>query len=347
MKSKMLPVAVALASLFAYSGAHANGNFPQYDTEISLANNAAFSFNSSTNTALNSNISVNGQLNVIGASQAVVDDKQLSHGNYVSNDNVHNSATVGSSVLNGASGNVGVNVAAGSNNQQANQTAISAAVTPAADNDAPAINITVQAADIHQTASATSTQKGDNVGVNTTDNSSAVTQTASITQNININRADDPAWGTASIATINVLQDNEANLNYDLNTRNSAQVGSHVLNGASGNIGVNVAAGSNNQQKNDTALSTGGNRVASAAITTGQQSFFNNLGGAFLPVGLSELDGCLPGLAPATAVNVVNTATVGSDVLNGASGNIGVNVAAGVGNQQVNSLAIASASTLR
>ncbi|WP_442489046.1 hypothetical protein [Halomonas litopenaei] len=102
-------------------------------------------------------------------------------------------------------------------------------------------------------------------------------------------------------------------------TTNDATLGGNALQGASGNIGANVAAGDNNQQANDAALSS-----SDAATVFGQAASFSFQSASN---NMTDING-----SP-------NTALMGGNALRNASGNIGVNVAAGVGNAQHNSLA--------
>jgi hypothetical protein len=101
---------------------------------------------------------------------------------------------------------------------------------------------------------------------------------------------------------------------------NTVSVGSGTLDGASGNIGVNAAAGAFNIQKNALVIAsiTGGNLAEAAAGTT-QDAEFND----------------------SVHENVTNDVAIGGSLV-GATGNIGVNLAAGIGNLQLNSLTIAS-----
>lgn len=94
---------------------------------------------------------------------------------------------------------------------------------------------------------------------------------------------------------------------------------SDALQGVSGNIGVNIAAGVGNAQTNNVALAavSDANAYASAMVFSDQISFGNRVSEFFSDY----------------------TATVTDGALEGASGNIGVNVAAGVGNAQGNALA--------
>ena len=142
------------------------------------------------------------------------------------------------------------------------------------------------------------------------------------------NSGHSSASGAA--ATINDNQVNQYNSVNNQATENTAEVNGS-LGGASGNVGVNVAAGDNNQQANAAAIATsdalfvfGGSSAASAqaSIDVYQQNNNNNV----------------------TNQGVPNTAAL-NDSGAGASGNLGINIAAGTSNQQKNDMAIASSET--
>lgn len=100
---------------------------------------------------------------------------------------------------------------------------------------------------------------------------------------------------------------------------NTATVGGNALSGAQGNIQVNVSAGDNNVQANSLAAAVGNASLANASAisyqsTGGQNSVSNTY--------------------------VIETASLGGNALQNASGNIGVNIASGTNNAQSNSLAI-------
>lgn len=98
----------------------------------------------------------------------------------------------------------------------------------------------------------------------------------------------------------------------------NAALGDSALKGASGNIAVNVAAGVGNAQSNGMAITQSANpTLALATATSVQQASGNYEHGLF-----------------------TNTASIGGDALMNASGNIGVNVASGVGNLQHNGLSM-------
>ncbi|MDE1183512.1 hypothetical protein [Paraburkholderia sp.] len=92
----------------------------------------------------------------------------------------------------------------------------------------------------------------------------------------------------------------------------SASVGADALAKVSGNVGVNVAAGALNVQANQIALLS-----ASQPEIDTQQSVHG-----------------------AVSLTGGGTAMLGAGALNGASGNIGVNIASGAANAQINSLAV-------
>ena len=101
----------------------------------------------------------------------------------------------------------------------------------------------------------------------------------------------------------------------------TASIGNGALSGATGNVGVNIASGIDNAQSNNAALSSidSGNVFGNAQVFSSQTS----TGGG-------------------TINNFNLAATVGDGALAGATGNVGVNVASGLGNVQNNSLALVS-----
>jgi hypothetical protein len=121
------------------------------------------------------------------------------------------------------------------------------------------------------------------------------------------------------------LYDNGFNdVSYELentNIDNTVSIGDGLADGADGNIGVNAAAGAFNIQKNALVIATvtGGN-LAEATAGTLQDLEENN----------------------SVHEDTTNNVGIGASLV-GASGNIGVNLASGVGNMQLNTLTIANA----
>jgi hypothetical protein len=93
----------------------------------------------------------------------------------------------------------------------------------------------------------------------------------------------------------------------------SASVGADVLRGATGNIGVNLSAGALNAQTNQLVIAT----TSQAEIVTQQST------------------NAVVKMASGSSI-----AQLGAGALAGASGNIGINIAAGAGNAQSNSLIV-------
>ncbi|MBV8680310.1 MAG: hypothetical protein JO338_07685 [Aquitalea sp.] len=93
------------------------------------------------------------------------------------------------------------------------------------------------------------------------------------------------------------------------------------VNGIQGNAGVNNAAGAGNQQKNDVALASASSAVLATASAGGTQVNQGTSVTTFFPLS--------------------GTAGISGSV-NGITGNVGLNNAAGLSNQQVNSLSVAA-----
>ncbi|MEH6418249.1 hypothetical protein [Pseudomonas sp. CGJS7] len=126
----------------------------------------------------------------------------------------------------------------------------------------------------------------------------------------------------ASESAATVDQDQLTDANASLGDGDhDARLGGNALSDAQGNIGANVAAGVGNAQANDTALSAvDGEKVFASAMTfNSQASSFN--------------------YAYSNQPDTYYEATLNGDALSNARGNIGVNVAAGVGNAQSNAMA--------
>ena len=262
MKLHYSLLAIGLASLFAAAPALA-----VEDGDDALTDSVTSLWDITDTFGL---VFIDGQIDVSARSGATVEQTQLT-GGFFSNHSlgdINMSATFGDA-MDGASGNLGINIAAGVGNAQSNDAALSSLTDDAKDPAAAYASAMVF--------------------------------------------SDQTAWDNSAEATwIN---------DFD------ASVGDGALAGASGNIGVNVAAGVGNAQSNALAASsTTDGTVAYATSDSNQDADGNNILQDFFPT-----------------LNL--TASLDGGALNGASGNIGVNIAAGVGNLQHNSLAIASVSS--
>jgi hypothetical protein len=284
-----------------------------------------------------------------GGNASIV-DSQSNHDNRVRNEGTENNASVTGS-LGGASGNVGVNVAAGDNNQQANAGAIAVADAFLVFGTAASANI-----DVDQTAR------------NNTLNNFSVPNTASMTDsangasgNVGVNIAagnfnqqkNDMAIGVsetahAANAGVNVSQVSRDNVTHNKATLDYGSVAVSLSMSADGTYsGQSDQIGDVYPDSWSGAQHPGGSSTGHFDLDTETQggSDLNDDGGAlaFNEAGTIGLEGSITGNIPVVAgfnTAVVNNASL-TNSLNGASGNVGVNIAAGGGNQQSNSLAVA------
>lgn len=363
------PIALAVAALFVSPVVLAN------DHDGSDSATLTKSVTITKNVTTKGTISVDGDIHVDSSAMAVVDDTQTNGNNSGNNALLDNTATVGDDAMESATGNIGVNVAAGDNNQQANAAALAAT-------DAGFV------------------------------------------------------FGSAD-SEIFAHQMGTSNVTYNYGVANKAALSGNALQNASGNIGINIAAGNSNQQKNDLAASVAVSRMAEATVAVNQMSGGNyttnvpdertqtfntsgrgsiylsgyyggygygrysgksdQIGNVYLDTwtgkthpggtqtGHIDVDSAAQGAKDlnsdggAFAFNedgslwfyeygntalsgysswnsttsftvwepTTNTASLSGSVLQNASGNIGVNIAAGTNNQQYNGLAIAAAQAPR
>lgn len=292
-----------------------------------------------------------------GAS-AVINDSQLSFKNNVLNKGTENTAVINDS-LNNASGNVGANVAAGDNNQQANAAAVSTA-------DAffvfgvPVVSSAVASIDVQQTAF-----KNDLTNYSMPNNAALVGSANDASGNLGINVAagnynqqkNDMAIASSSsahtaTASVDVSQksfmnetDNLATLAYGKQYVSLGLSAEGDYTGQSDQIGdvyLDMWNGENHPQ---------GPIIGHVDLDREAQGAqdLNGDGGAlaFNEAGDINLSGSVSGYIPTVVgfnTAVTNNATL-SGSLNRVSGNVGVNIAAGGGNQQSNSLAVTAGCT--
>lgn len=198
-----------------------------------------------------------------GVVASVVTDVQNSVGNKFDDTNTENNASADGSVT-GNSGNVGVNVQAGTGNQADNSGAISSA-------------------------------KGDFASV---------------------------------FAVVDVNQASGLNNFVNKGTQNNASL-DNSANGNSGNLGYNGQAGQGNQGKNNLAITTADGKNIAAAANTEQNSLANNY-----------LNAAASGYGHYGKPQYVSNNSSLDNSVNRNSGNVGVNLQSGSGNQGSNSLSI-------
>lgn len=156
---------------------------------------------------------------------------------------------------------------------------------------------------------------------NTSSSSSAATTLRSSGSNVNMNWTGGGVLSAESTANASSNQTTSSNILSSLDrSPNRAILESGAGAGVSGNIGINLAAGSGNLQGNATSISSSAAAdVFSSANTVSRQTTLSNF-----------------------AINIDRSSNeaVMDAALAGASGNIGLNLAVGIGNTQSNQLSM-------
>ncbi|MGL4711353.1 MAG: hypothetical protein ACRCWP_01970 [Shewanella sp.] len=349
MNMKKLPLAVVIASVVSLP-VWANGSVSS-DSGVTLTKDVSVS----KDLEYKGKVKIEGEIKANGLAMAVVENKQESAANVGLNEYHSNTAGISESSFENASGNIGVNVAAGDNNVQANSAALAEIDT-------------------------------------------------------------EFAFGSGDAE---IFSEQKGTFNETLNkgSPNFASLSGNSFKGATGNIGVNVAAGNNNVQANNMVASVANGRLGEASVSNLQQSGHNgtlnqsvvenrvenrvekvevglslnaegtykgssemtsqyypeiwidadgkhNTGDeklfghidfdqsngsgdktmTFDEMGDLALEGTITGELPlfieTVKANTSNAASISGNAFSGASGNIGVNMASGTGNLQANNLAI-------
>lgn len=247
------PLALAIAALFTSSYALAGGGSSNdFDTDAYLDVDVENDITVEIGHEIESDIWVEldmkaDVLDPNHFSIATVDRKQYSDNNTVYDDQSDNDALVTGSG-GGASGNIGVNVAAGGLNSQANDAAISKGSTE----------------EMTTTTTVTETEYEWVGGYHGSYKPTKETVTSSST---------DEAMVFAKAANFSIQSSSGNSFDNDA-TQNNAKV-SGSFGGASGNLGVNAAAGFGNAQHNSMTLALGQNSSAEATVV-GVQSIYDN-----------------------------------------------------------------------
>lgn len=305
--------------------------------------------------SMNQDYDVSVDLEFEGYSSASVASKQLNSSNTTNNVRVDNEATVDGNALRGASGNIGVNIATGDNNQQANDAALAA--SDAEHVFAMASAQSLQAGVMNQTnnkgvnnnanlgGNALRNAAG-NIGVNIASGSSNLQQN-SLAASVSSSTVAEASAGGAQLAYANTTnnaphsyttqgtQDFEASFEIDASNLKMDQIG---------DVYPDTWGADTNDGQHESSPGTGHidlDNQADGAVD------LNGDGGAlaFSATEDSILSGTISGAMPAEITVVTfhdNTASLGGNALRGASGNIGVNIASGSNNMQRNSLALSA-----
>lgn len=141
---------------------------------------------------------------------------------------------------------------------------------------------------------------------------------------------DHSSAGSMADAETIATQSQVFSRTYNHGTTNAANISDHAFDNASGNVGVNQAAGDGNEQLNQLSAATASNVDYAVATSTLDQEWSGNR----VDNDPGKLGWC------SYPLNTSNNANLSGNVLANASGNIGLNQAAGTGNMQSNSLAM-------
>jgi len=346
MKSSLKYSLIFSALLGIYGVAHA-GTTLDIDNDIKVDNDPSYNFKDTSRTKLENDLTVDldvkfdKRINTDEGTVAVARDTQKLLPGAEADDPVRFEDPAHASVDNSVQrngGNTGVNVAAGAWNQQANEAAIATNSSHHAswfDDDV------VSAADagFEQNIGDVNMQLGYGNNASATLKSDSVTYNAGNTA-VNVGAGignqqknvlalanhDNDNWQPTELINANATS---AQLMLDTNLGTKWGYGDIDFHSAvydsiehnSGNIGVNVGAGAFNQQGNALAVATADSTELSSATAGGMQVIAD-----------ARLD----------IDRVLDTSATMKDSVNHNSGNIGVNVASGIGNQQANLLAIAA-----
>lgn len=129
-------------------------------------------------------------------------------------------------------------------------------------------------------------------------------------------------------AVVDVNQNSGLNNFVNKGTQNNASV-DNGINGNSGNVGYNGQAGQGNQGKNNLAITTADGKNIAAAANTEQNSLANNY-----------LNTAASGYGHHGKPQYVSNNSSLDNAVNRNSGNVGVNLQSGAGNQGSNSLSV-------
>lgn len=383
MKWTVLAMAVAAltssAAAFAQSDRNNDNNYPRGDRN---SHNVEVSFDKEMNLSSNIEFwgdpEIWGDIEIDSAAIALIDNRQSVSNNTGDNTLLTNDASIADDVAMDASGNLGFNVAAGDNNTQDNAASLSAADASFAFGMADAEVFVHQNGANNETmnygvinnagvgGNAFSGASG-NIGVNVTSGNNNEQKNA-LAASVATSRFAQSSISSNQVSTGNTV----SNAGYEEERTSVTQVS---LSGPVTGLTVAVGGGSYSgsgaaYQMDNYYLDTwdgaiphpNGDETGHIDLDNEIQNATDNpnrpgVGGiafdteeegelGFLEVGAAFLSANLSGTVNnsyTVAVNATNTASLSGSAFSSASGNIGVNVSAGTGNLQANSLALAVA----
>jgi len=386
MKMKPLPLALAISSVFALSMAayadESNGNKdhgPDSDVEINKEINVY------EDHYLTSDIQALGLILIDSKSTAVSEVNQKSADNEVYNGSeTTNTASAGDDVLNGATGNIGLNVAAGDNNVQQNSTAIAASQSQGTEinfdfdfsTGESVNNSNVYDQSYSESAAAEHSASASRSSSHTKSGAIDYTKTTGSTKNweteygafeehLDINgggelaisvgeqssQSDDGAGNTSSssAAQLEIAGDINLDANASGSHKKANAAGTKTSNGQ---MNKNVTWSSTYESNEEHAESASYSRDASASShhdDSYDRSYSMNasVDATLVFGGAADAETFSNQIAAYNRTHgygTTNDASLGGNAGLDAAGNIGINIAAGDSNVQTNQLALASAS---
>ncbi len=277
-----------------------------------------------------------------GMADAEIFVNQSGTGNLTMNRGVTNDASIGGNAFGAASGNIGVNVTSGNNNQQKNALAASVATSAYAQSSVSS----------NQHSSGNVTDNAGHYETRTETVSIDMTGTvAGDTIAVGMGAYEGTSQGSfegSSSSAATGFADQIGDVYPDMwtNSANDDQLNPHPGGSLMGHFDLDT------QTQGGSDLNDDGGALAFTVDTESEGSMSGSTSSSdsgelgFLELGYAALDASLSGSVTNTyfiAVDATNTANLSGSAFSAASGNIGVNVAAGTGNLQANSLAMAVA----
>ncbi len=382
---KKTSLALAVAALFASPIAFADGQGSHIaDFKIDAAANLSLDTNqTSSDTSVQidkkvklesdlkvkGEVRVNGNITIDASSVAIVNDQQINYMNNVSNDLTTNQATINGNALNNASGNIGVNVTSGDNNQQANSAALSAADASFVFGSSDAELFVRQDAQLNRVGNLGNTNSASisgnafanasgNIGVNVSSGSSnqqkndlaaSVAVARMATATVSVKQMNDHNSTTNAAKIEERVGSQAVSLNFNATGKTSGIVDqngnqypdtwtgtSHPSGSQTGHIDLDDSVQGASNRPVHSALDSNGNPTG--PTSTGGALSFNEEGDV-------AMSGTVTGNIPVVyhvSLATTNTSSLGDNAFQNASGNIGVNIASGTNNQQYNGLAISA-----
>lgn len=372
-------LALAIATLFgattAYAGDHDNHHHRgdpgssgvQFDKKVKLE----------TDIDVSGDPRVRGHIDIDSAAIAIVDNAQSNGGNSGTNENLSNSASAADNVAQGAQGNIGVNIGAGDNNQQDNAAALSATDASFAFGMADAEVFVNQQGAYNDTMNVGVTNAAGlggnafqgaagNLGVNVTSGNNnqqknAMAASVATTRFAQATVSSDQASAHNTVSNAGFVEQYNDTVHVSLSGDVSGYslgygVGGYEGSSHGGYIGTSSLSPSDSDGHGygpDTLSGGPGNNPnhshpGDSLEGTEQGYTYSHEHGklGFVELSADDLYANLCGSVVTTrwVINdATNTASLSGNAFQYASGNIGINVSAGTGNQQANSLAMAVA----